>query len=228
MVESEQDKKELEFRAEQQRNIWRREANLPPKYLSKTFDNFKSERQPKAYEATKQYAGRSVVLFSPAGEKGYGIGKTHLVCALANHLIATKEAAYFDKHGIIQVNPCPVYFTNEPDLMGRIRETYNGGSPTSKYYETEESIYRSLDKFPLLIIDDVGKNRPRDLSFIQGVYYRIINRRYDTEKPTVLTTNLIADEIEEHIGGACADRLIEMCGKQGLIKMAGASFRGQK
>jgi DNA replication protein DnaC len=42
--------------------------------------------------------------------------------------------------------------------------------------------------------------------------------------PIIITTNLDVVRIEEHIGGACADRLVQMCGKN-FVRMTGKSYR---
>lgn len=91
--------------------------------------------------------------------------------------------------------------------------------------ETDEAIYTQLENVRLLIIDDVGKRVPRDLNFIQQVWYRIIDGRYRKEKPVVLTTNLLPVDMEMHIGGASADRLTEMVGVKGFVAMKGESYR---
>jgi DNA replication protein DnaC len=104
--------------------------------------------------------------------------------------------------------------------MDRIRATFNDGAR-----ETDEEIYLQLERVRLLIVDDVGKRTPRDLSFTQQVWFRIIDGRYRAQRPLVLTTNLLPNELDQHIGGACADRLMEMCGASGLIAMKGTSYR---
>ena len=108
--------------------------------------------------------------------------------------------------------------------MARIRATFNREGQGG---ETDEDIYRTLLRYDLLVVDDVGKVRPRDYSFLQGVFFRIIDDRYTSRKPVIVTTNLSLPELETHIGGAASDRLREMCGAKGLIKMTGQSFRRQ-
>ena len=80
----------------------------------------------------------------------------------------------------------------------------------------------------VLILDDVGKTKPRDISFLQGVYFRIIDERYAGNKPIVLTTNLSLADLEAHIGGSCADRLNEMCGTENIVQMRGKTYRVQE
>jgi len=216
--------KELAEAKEEVRESWYDECNIPAMFVDKTFDNFNRKLQSKAFDIMKGYSGRSIVLLSP---NVYGVGKTHLVCALANHILSTKETARLrrDSYSVIRCK-CPVYFTTETQLLSQIRNTYN--RRPEQEGEIEEDIYRQLDRYPLLIIDDIGKVHPRDYSFLQGVYYRIIDWRYVNEEPIILTTNLNYDELETHIGGACADRLHEMAGDN-FVKMGGKSYRlGEK
>ncbi len=215
-------KQDLEDTKVEQREAWRKQYGVEGIFLEKSFGNFQRDLQPRAYDALKGYAlDRSLVLLSPGV---YGVGKTHLVCALANHLVQTRETARFkDGCYFIETCHCPVYVTTEAKLLARIRKTYNRGEDIRA--ETEDMVYSSLARFPLLVIDDVGKVRPRDYSFLQGVYFNIIDDRYVKEQQVILTTNLDFKELEEHIGGASADRLREMCGKEGFIKMTGRSYR---
>lgn len=212
---------ELEEAKEEQRDAWYEQFGVSGIFLEKSFDNFKHDLQPKAFDAVKGWKDKSMVLLSPGV---YGVGKTHLVCALANHLVASLETAKFQKGSYwIQRRKCPVFFTSESKLLARIRRTYNRTEDPRA--ETEDMVYSSLARFPLLIIDDVGKVRPRDYSFLQGVYFNIIDDRYVNEQQVILTTNLDYKELEEHIGGASADRLREMAGKDGFIKLVGKSYR---
>ena len=213
-------KDELEKTGDTQRILWYAQCNIQGKYWDCNFANFDKSLQPKAYEVVKNYDKKtSIVLISP---DIYGVGKTHLVSALALFLIENEEAASIsNKTGDIVKQSCPVYFTTEAQMLARIRATFNNANEN----EREIDVYKKLLSVPLLIIDDVGKVRPKDFSFLQGVYYQVIDGRYINEDPVILTSNLSFVELEKHIGGACADRLKEMCGKN-FIKMAGKSQRG--
>lgn len=228
---------ELALFIPQQRARWTEASAIPPKYAGATFENFNKEKQPAAFEFMNAYnwhSGKSAVLYSP---KTFGVGKTHLVCALLHKIIATEEVAriraervtfssWKAKGGYEQAmnyrllgQSCPLYFATEIELLARIRATF-APDPT----ETEEQLFAQLKTCGLLVIDDVGKVRPRDSSFVQGCYYRIIDGRYGNMKPIILTTNLDLAGLEAHIGGACADRLVQMCGRN-YVKMIGKSYR---
>jgi DNA replication protein DnaC len=201
---------------------WNSECGNLGKFWTASFENFDHKLQPKAYKVMRGYNGDSIVLLSP---DLYGVGKTHLAAALVNHLLATAEKAMITAYFEIHKHPCPVYFTTEPDLLSRIKQTYNTKDLEA---ENEKAIYDSLSRFDLLIIDDVGKTTTRDKSFLQSVYFKVINQRYNNELPIILTTNLSYSELEAHIGGACADRLREMCPKENFVKMTGVSYRGNR
>ena len=211
----------------QGRDGWKKACNLPALFIKKTFDNFEKKLQLKAYDIMKNYdikSMASIILLSP---NLYGVGKTHLVAALINDLIEkTEPAVFYPGDCSIRWRRCPAYFTSENNLLARIRNTFNSNVPIEdEDYENEEMIYQELIDTPLLIIDDVGKVRPRDYSFLQGVYFRIIDSRYTSQQPIILTTNLSFTELEEHIGGACSDRLREMCGDENFVVMKGKSYR---
>lgn len=196
---------------------WLCESNIPNSFDDKMLNNFKRELQPTAYDRIKNWNNSSMVLSSP---NIYGVGKTHLSCALIHIAFSKAKPAFINEYGFIKHLSCPAYFITEPELLTHIRNTYNGGSN-----ETEADIYDKLSKYKLIVIDDVGKTKPRDYSFLQGVYFNIINSRYNIGKHIVLTTNLSLSDLENHIGGACSDRLVEMCGNDGFIVMAGKSYR---
>lgn len=231
--EEEDLKVELTKAIDYQRDIWNEEVNAPFSFALKTFADYESKLQPKAYEAIRKLrwdwgeadedSPKSLILLSPGL---YGVGKTHLVCALINQIIETGELAFIHKDKFSQYvkkRQCPAHFTSENELLRRIRATYNRKDDG----ESEEDIYTKLGKYKLLIIDDVGKIRPRDLNFTQGVYFNIIDQRYTDSQAIILTTNLDLNELEAHIGGACADRLLEMAGKSNFIVMGGKSYRAR-
>lgn len=220
--EQEEMRQELITEQDTQRERWKLLCGLPEKGFSKTFDTFEQNLQLKAFNAMLEAVNefKSLVLYSP---NVYGVGKTHLVTALAAKIIMEARETATRVGYNIKLWQCPVYFTTEPKMLARIRQTYNRDEG-----ETEEDIYLELLRVPLLIIDDIGKVRPRDPSHLLRVYFRIIDDRYNDEKPVIITTNLNLEELEAHIGGACADRLREMCGKNGFIKMGGKSYRMEK
>ncbi len=221
----EDDKRSLEYSEKEvsETNIrlkieWLNSCGVKGIFKNKTFDNFKFKLQPKAFDALKNYKWQSIVLLSP---DAYGVGKTHLVCALANELINKTNPVSLNVNTLCKnFNTCPVYFLTECQMIDNIRNTFR-----PEYCgKSENNIYDDLISCPLLIVDDVGKIQSRDLSFLQSVYYRIFDGRYVYNRPIILTTNLNYSQLEAHIGGASADRLKAMCGEN-MIQMFGKSYR---
>lgn len=201
---------------------WGEQCGLPAKFQDKTFGGFNQKLQPKAYQVMREYDGETSVILS--SDSLYGVGKTHLIAAIINKMIDGVSGAHIDKYGEVHKHSCNILFTTENQMLARIRATYNKQDDDSPRQETERDVLKKLTTVSHLFIDDVGKVRPRDYSFLQGVYFQVIDGRYCNEYPIVLTTNLSLVELEKHIGGACADRLREMCGKN-IIKMSGKSQR---
>ena len=80
-----------------------------------------------------------------------------------------------------------------------------------------------LCRYPLLIIDDFGIERGTEYALEQ--IYNIVDSRYRSQKPLIVTTNLTLDEIRHPQDTAHAriyDRLLEMCIPVSCI---GVSFR---
>ncbi len=205
----------------EQREHWHLLADIPQMFETKTFADFDRKLQPKAFDAVKAMLDRksrhSLVLYSP---NLYGVGKTHLVAALGNELLATIEPVIIDNG--IRYRLLPFMYLNEPAFLIRLRKSFKQDSES---YETEADIYESVQNPEILVIDDVGKIRPKDSSFLQSVWYQVIDNHYTHQRHIILTTNLTLAELEAHIGGACADRLREMCGKGGFIQLVGKSHR---
>jgi len=216
---------EVEVEDAKQREVWKQKSGIEGIFRGKTFDNFDKTKQPKAYQALHGWDGESLILAAP---DIYGLGKTHLVCALANRLIEQRPAAFVHTNGSIQHAPCPVYFSTEQRLIARVLQSKPWDDDKHPERESREELYRMLVRVELLIIDDVGKVQHRDPAFTQEMYYRIIDDRYTQDRPVIITTNLSLDDLETHIGGACADRLREMCGLKGMMTMKGTSYRRVK
>ena len=218
---------------------WRNNCGIPMRYINEEFGTFKTDRPgnvKKAYERCLEYANcfpldyasyrrahheayPSLVLQSP---QEWGVGKTHLACSIVHNILNRWK-------GENVVNP--VVYVNEPDIYRRIRETYSFSNEEKKYRESEGEIMAGLMNKPLLVLDDIGKEEPRDPKFVQRILYEIINARYDNLLPVVMTTNLDTEGLKNYLGSngnvATFDRLFEMCeGK--FFRITGESYRRKK
>ena len=100
-----------------------------------------------------------------------------------------------------------------------IKETYDKSSN-----KTEAQAYRDLVEPDLLILDEAGIGFGSD--FEKNALLEIINGRYETSRPTIMTSNLAAAALEEAIGERSFDRLREGGGK--MIVFDWESYRARR
>ena len=115
-----------------------------------------------------------------------GRGKTYAACEVANALI---DKGY------------SVLVTNFSRILNTLQSTF----------EKQEYI-DSLNKFALLVIDDLGIERSTE--FAKEQVYNIIDSRYRAGLPMIITTNLSIDKIKNPTdieNGRIYDRIIERC-----------------
>lgn len=125
-----------------------------------------------------------------------GTGKTHLSAAIANYVI--------ENHKV------PVIFKSYAALLDDIRRNYD---------DDKMEIDRICNT-PLLVIDDLGQEKQTDWQ--EETTFKIINSRYESMSPVVVTTNQTIMGLRDNIGEAVFSRLWEMCE---WIKMNGQDYR---
>ena len=127
-----------------------------------------------------------------------GTGKSFLAGCIANALLEQE---------------IPVRMTNFAEVLNDL---------SSNFSEKNEYI-KSLCRFPLLILDDFGMERGTEYGLEQ--IYAVIDGRYRSGKPLIVTTNLTLNELNNPRDTAHAriyDRLKEMCVP---VKFSGESRR---
>ena len=97
------------------------------------------------------------------------------------------------------------HYSNFNDLLSRIRDSYRPGAPG----ESEGELLSRIDEVDLLVLDDVGAEATTE--WVQDRLYLIINRRYESAKATIITTNCDEGELSAKVGPRTASRLYEMC-----------------
>ena len=130
-----------------------------------------------------------------------GVGKTHLMAAIANNLLAK---------GI------SVCFVNTPVLIKELRKSQFEDS--NKVEEQLEIISNA----EVAIFDDLAKEKSTE--WVQTQYYTIANNRYIKRLPTLFSTNCDIDELEDKLGDATASRLYAMT-KDRLIHVVDDDYR---
>lgn len=129
-----------------------------------------------------------------------GTGKTYFSACIANALI---DEGY------------TVLMTNFARLTNQIQGMFDG----------KQQFIDSLNRYSLLIIDDLGAERKSE--FMQEMVFNIIDSRYRSGLPFIITTNLTTDEIKkpQDIGySRIYDRILERCFP---VEVSGASRRRQ-
>lgn len=106
---------------------------------------------------------------------GVGVGKTHLAAAIANALAETVS----------------VKFASMGSLLREVRNSYDTDSAT------EQEIIEGLVKPDVLIIDDLGKESVTDWAL--QMLFAIVNARYESVKPLIVTTQYTSTELIEHL-----------------------------
>jgi len=153
----------------------------------------------------------------PSADKGVllmgraGVGKTHLAVAALKELIQKGTAGLFCDYR---------------ELLKEIQASYNPASST-----TEMSILEPIRTVEILVLDDLGANKPSD--WVRDIIEIILNARYNKRLTTIITTNYFdnppsrgettrgpdgklvsavrEDSLEQRIGARMRSRLYEMC-----------------
>ena len=135
----------------------------------------------KALELARAYAAHPNGWLVLNGD--YGCGKTHLAAAIANARL---------EHGDT------VIFITVPDLLDHLRATYNPQSSVS-YDKRFEEVRRA----PFLVLDDLGVESAT--AWAREKLYQLINYRYLTRLPTVITTAKVIAELPPRLRSRILD-----------------------
>lgn len=127
-------------------------------------------------------SGKGLLLFGTVGT-----GKSYASACIANALI---------DRGI------PVLMTN----FARIANTVSG------MWEGKQEYYDGLNRFPLLILDDLAAERKTE--YMSEIVFNVIDARYRAGLPLIVTTNLTSEELKHPSDISYQrtfSRLLEMC-----------------
>ncbi|MGI6120645.1 MAG: ATP-binding protein [Desulfosporosinus sp.] len=114
-----------------------------------------------------------------------GSGKTFLAASIANELIEAQ---------------LQVLFLVVPDLLDELRATFKSEINEMDLLDTARTI-------PVLVLDDLGAHNYTD--WTRNRIYSIINYRTNELLPTIITSNLSLDEMEDYIGVRTTSRIIQ-------------------
>lgn len=188
------------------------EARIPPLYKRCDLDNFRdyNDSLVRAVGRARSFCERF-----PVVDKGLlflgkpALGKTHLAVATLKRVIR-------------QTNARGLFYTT-PELLGIIRSTYNSATKSS-----EADVIRPVMDAQLLVLDDLGAERPSD--WVEETMNLIVNTRYNYRRVTIFTSNYPleapagshAEELKERVGFRLFSRLHEMCE---FLPLEGVDYR---
>ena len=185
----EQERKHREFLDMVAKN---RSVGLPDPELRKhTFENDLGYN-PKQIETAKRYVQHWEEFRTTASGLllwgNVGTGKSFIAACIANALL--------DK-GV------PVIMTNFARLLNKLTDMYAG----------DRNVYiDSFKRYPLMIIDDLGIERNSE--FAREQVFSIIDNRYRSQLPMIVTTNLSLKKLknpEDMARARIYDRVLERC-----------------
>jgi DNA replication protein DnaC len=116
-----------------------------------------------------------------------GCGKTHLAAAIVNYRYEVGK---------------PALFVVVPDFLDHLRSAFNPDSKVSY-----DELFESVKTAPLLVLDDFGEQCTNP--WVKEKLYQLINFRYNSRLPTVITTRLSLDEIMSEVDSSISSRLVD-------------------
>jgi len=192
--EADQARKAEAARRDDQLRELRRNSGIPRRFVDASFSGY----QPASHQSQANHAMCRAYAeqFASRMETGGGLvlcgkpgtGKTHLACAIGNHVIETLMRS--------------VVYTSVTKLSRTVKATYSNDAE-----QTEQDAIRSFVVPHLLIVDEVGAQRGSETELLLA--QEIIDERYQDLKPTIIISNLTESELSRFVGERALDRMYE-------------------
>lgn len=186
-----------ECRLSQEVDIRFRLANIPRKFTNKNLSGFvaRNQKQKEILHGAKSFLktfrgnshdqpGKGLLM---TGREG--TGKTHLAVAILKEVISKGYKGLY---------------WNVPELFLELRRRMDDSAE-----ESEADIFDVARRADLLVLDDLGAERTSD--YVLDRLYVLINRRYEDDSATIITTNRTLPELKQQLSPRIASRIAEMC-----------------
>lgn len=223
MCQCEQEKRrqeeEFEKKRKQMERIERLKKNslMDEKFKSCSFDTVSvTDSNRRQLKVCKRYAEKfGEMLAKNQGLLLYGdvgTGKTHFACCIGNYVMEHLST---------------VFATSLIKILQKAKSFRDA--------DDEEAYISRLNYADLLILDDLGAERSTDYAL--EIVYNVIDSRYRSGKPMIVTTNLTLDEMRDTPDlryRRIYDRIFEVCyplefvGKSWRMKEAASRFDEMK
>ena len=211
---AEEQRKRDESRAENTRRQWEAKigrAGIPDRFIDRTLGSYlaKTEGQRRALAFAKRYAdefdavaktGRSAMFLGKPGT-----GKTHLAIGIALQIMTGSSRTSL--------------FCTVMRAIRTVKDTWRKGAE-----QTEAAAIEALVFPDLLILDEVGVQFGSDAEKL--LLFDVLNERYERRRPTLMISNLNAQEVAAYLGERVMDRMREDGGQ--VVVFDWASYRGVK
>ena len=198
-----EEEKKLELMQDFSKRVERiiKNSKMSKRNLNYKFDNFVlNTSNKKVFNNLKNYSEKLVKGIEKKGlilVGNNGVGKTHLACSIANKLIE---------------NGTPIIYGTLINLLAELRNSYDTDNNIS-----EMEIIKLYENIDLLIIDDLGKEKPSEWGLEK--LFTIVNSRYENNLPVIITTNYNQNSLAERLSingeietaKSIISRLYEMC-----------------
>ncbi len=179
---------ELNAAANDEQYAWPSDYQLQKSMTFESFD-YKLPNLPKdiqenlerAYQTALDYARNPEGWLVFIGE--IGCGKTHLAASIVNYQYEHNK---------------PAIFVDVSELLNKLKSSFNRNSDTSY-----NDVIERVKKAPLLVLDDFGA--VNSSAWNQDELYRIINTRYNSKLPTVITSSVSLNDMDRRISSRLAD-----------------------
>ena len=161
----------------------------------RTFDKFSTRKAEKLPSEVQESLEKALYLSQQFADKPdgwlvlmgtFGTGKTHLAAAIGHY-----RAGLGDD---------PI-FSVVPDLLDHLRATFSPSSTVSY-----DNIFNQVKTTKLLVLDDLGTQSATP--WAREKLYQILNYRYETRLPTVITTSASLEEIDPRIRSRIMDERV--------------------